>query len=150
MHPFPPGKALTPPARPLLPEEEGEGPNPPKDLHPLRPLLNFLPRKGAIPRQLHTFPPRKEAIHHWQVCPPGSFPGEGSNPSTGLPPAREGGNLPPKQVNLTTKIGPVGKALGALTGTGLPRLPRRTTLSPRKTTPPIPPARPPKDFQWRS
>ena len=34
-----------------------------KHLHPLRPLLNFLHRKRAIPRQLHTFPPRKEAIH---------------------------------------------------------------------------------------
>ena len=30
---------------------------------PLRPLLNFLPRKIAIPRQLCTFPPRKETIH---------------------------------------------------------------------------------------
>ena len=34
-----------------------------KHPHPLRPLLNFLPRKRATPRQLHTFPPRKEAIH---------------------------------------------------------------------------------------
>ena len=34
-----------------------------KQLPPLRPLLNFLPRKRAIPRQLCTFPPRKEAIH---------------------------------------------------------------------------------------
>ena len=36
-----------------------------KHPHPLRPLLNFLPRKRAIPRQLCTFPPRKEAIRPW-------------------------------------------------------------------------------------
>ena len=60
-------------------------------------------------------------------------------PTTALPPTREGGNPPPKQVSLITKIGPAGKALGALIGTGLPRLPRRTTLSPGKTTPLIPP-----------
>ena len=66
-------------------------------------------------------------------------PGEGSNPTTALPPTREGGSPPPKQVNLIIKIGPVGKALGALIGTGLPRLPRRTTLSPGKTVSPLPP-----------
>ena len=42
-----------------------------KQLPPLRPLLNFLPRKRAIPRQLCTFPPRKEAIHPQQVGPLG-------------------------------------------------------------------------------
>ena len=58
------------------------------------------------------------------------LPGEGSNPTTALPPTREGGSPPPKQVNLIIKIGPAGKVLGTLIGTGLPRLPRRTTLSP--------------------
>ena len=55
--------------------------------------------------------------------------------------------LPPKQVNLIIKIGPSGKALGTLIGTGLPKLPRRTTLSPRKITPLIPPIGPPRIFQ---
>ena len=44
-----------------------------KHPHPLRLLLNFLPRKRAIPRQLCTFPPRKEAIYPWQVGPRRQF-----------------------------------------------------------------------------
>ena len=60
------------------------------------------------------------------------------NSSTALPPTREGGIPPPKQVNLIIKIGQAVKALGILIGTGLPRLPRRTTLSPGKITAPLP------------
>ena len=64
--PFPPGKAVTPPQQglSLLPRREKVLiSHKQAQFPPLRPLLNFLPRKGAIPRQLHTFPPRKEAIH---------------------------------------------------------------------------------------
>ena len=64
-------------------------------------------------------------------------PSEGSNSTPALLPSREGGS-PPKQVNLTIKIGQAGKASGVLTGTGQPRLPRRTALSPEKTTPLLP------------
>ena len=61
-------------------------------------------------------------------------PSEGSNSTPALLPSREGGS-PPKQVNLTIKIGQAGKASGVLIGTRQPRLPRRTALSPGKTTP---------------
>ena len=65
-------------------------------------------------------------------------PSEGSNSTTALPPSREVDSPPPKQVNLIIKIGQEGKVSGILTGTGQCRLPRRTALSPGKTTPPLP------------
>ena len=91
-------------------------------------------------------------------------PGEGSNSSPAgsqsgtLLPTREGSNSllvtahlpsgegagPPQQVNQAIKLGQSGKALGSLTGIGHPRLPRRTALSPRKTTSPLPPVCSPK------
>ena len=62
--PLPPWEGINPPARPLLLRKEKVLISCKQaQLPPLRPLLNFLPRKRAIPRQLHTFPPRKEAIH---------------------------------------------------------------------------------------
>ena len=63
---FPPGKALTPPQQDLsllLRKEKVLISHKQAQLPPLRPLLNFLPRKRAIPRQLCTFPTRKVAIH---------------------------------------------------------------------------------------
>ena len=50
----------------------------------------------------------------------------------------------PWQVNQAIKLGQSGKVLGSLTGIGHPRLPRRTALSPRKTTSPLPPSRLPQ------
>ena len=50
----------------------------------------------------------------------------------------------PRQVILTIKLGQSGKALVILPGIGHPRLPRRIVLSPRKTTPPLPPSRLPQ------
>ena len=61
--PFPLGKALTPQLDLSLLLRKEKVLISRKHLHPLRPLLNFLLRKRAIPRQLHTFSPRKEAIH---------------------------------------------------------------------------------------
>ena len=64
--PFPLGKALTSLQQDLsllLRKEKVLISHKQSQFPPLRPLLNFLPRKRAIPRQLCTFPPRKEAIH---------------------------------------------------------------------------------------
>ena len=94
-----------------------------------RPLLTVLPGKEAVPpRQWLTFLPRKEAVLPRPLL---TFPW---GKVTVLP----------RQVNLTIKLGQSGKALGILPGIGYPRLPRRIVLSPRKTTPPLPPSRLPQ------
>ena len=98
--------------------------------------LIFLPRKIAIPRQLLTFLCRKEAILSWQLLP--FLLGKVAILlQLSLPLGKET-ILPPKQVNPIIKIGQSGKVSGSLTGTGQPRLPRRTALSPRMTIPPLP------------
>ena len=65
---------------------------------------------------------------------------EGSSSSQAIAhlPFGEGSSSPPAG-NQAIKLGQSGKVLGGLTGIGHPRLPRRTALSPRKTTSPLPP-----------
>ena len=93
-------------------------------------------------------------------CAP-SFPGR-RQPTTGAPQANQPGrgNSPsptpfplgkvvtpkplPKQVKLTPQIGPSGQVTGVPIGIGFPSPPRRTTLSPGKTTAPTPPTRSPQ------
>ena len=83
-------------------------------------LLTSLPVKEAVlPQQLLAFLPVKAAILPQQLLT--------------FPQVKEA--VPPRQVILTIKLGQVGKALGSPTGTGHPRLSRRTALSPGKTTP---------------
>ena len=110
-------------------------------------LLSFLPvKEAASPWLLLTFLPRKEAILPWQLLP--FLPGKVAILlQLSLPLGKET-ILPPKQVNPIIKIGQSGKVSGILTGIGQPRLPRRTTLSPGKTIPPLPHLLgPPRIFQ---
>ena len=92
-------------------------------------LLTFLPRKEAalcwqpLCQQLHAFLLRKEAVPPRLLL---TFP---LGKVTVLP----------RQVNQAIKLGQSGKALGILPDIEHPRLPRRLVLSPRKTTPPLPP-----------
>ena len=109
----------SPPATALLPPGKGSSFSPA--------IAHLPPREGSNSPVAGS---SSQAIAHLP-------PGEGSNSTPTLLPSREGGS-PPKQVNLTIKIGQAGKASGIPTGTGQPRLPRRTTLSPRKTTPLLP------------
>ena len=93
-----------------------------------RQLLTILPRREAIPpqqaiRQVLSFPLGKEAIL------PRELPT--------FPQVKEA--VLPQQVNQAIKLGQSGKVLGGLTGKGHPRLCRKTALSPRKTTLPLPP-----------
>ena len=98
-----------------------------------RQLLTFLLGKEAISpqqvvRQALSFPLGKEAILPWQLLT--------------FPQVKEA--VLPQQVNQTIKLGQSGKVLGGLTGIGQSRLPRRTALSPGKTTSPLPHSRLPQ------
>ena len=151
--PLPPREGInTPPARPLPPSQEEEGPNLLQTSSaPSSQAIAQLPSQEESNSQAIVLLPSQEGSNSPLASgPPRQFcPREVSNPTTALPPTREGGIPPPKQVNLIIKIGPAVKALGTLIGTGLPKLPRRTTMSPRKITPPLPPTRPPRDLPLR-
>ena len=72
-------------------------------------------------------------------------PEEGSNSSQALLTFLMGKvSALPRQVYQAIKLGQSGKALGGLPGIGHPRLPKRIVLSPRKTTPLLPPCRIPQ------
>ena len=152
------GSSLTP-AIAHLPSQEGSNSlpaialPPPSEGSSLTPAITHLPSQegsNSLPATAH-LPPREGSISPIASGPSQAIlpPREGSNSTTALPPSREGDN-PPKQVNLIIKIGQSGKVSGILTGTGQPRLPRRTALSPRKTIPPLPhPLAPPRDLPMK-
>ena len=113
-----------------------------------RQLLTFLPGKEAIPpqqvvRQVLSFPLGKEAVLPQQtVRLVLSFPlGKEvvlHQQLLTFPRMKEA--FLPWQVNQAIELGQSGKVLGGLTGIGHPRLPRRTALSPGKTTSLLPPS----------
>ena len=134
------------PATALLPPGEGSS---------FTPAIAHLPSQEGSNSLLATahLPPREGSNSPVTNGPSQAIailaPGEGSNSTTALPPSREGDN-PPKLVNLIIKIGQSGKASGVLTGTGQPRLPRRTaTVSWEDNTTTTPPTKPPKDLPMK-
>ena len=153
----------TPMARPLPPPGEGEGLNPLQmGLVSSSQAIAHLPSQEGSNSQSIAHHPSQEgsnSLPATALLHPGKGssltpaiahlpPSEGSNSTPALPPSREGDSPPPKQVNLIIIIGQAGKASGGLTGTGQPRLPRRTALSPRKLAPPLPHLLgPPRIFQ---
>ena len=113
----------------------------------VRQALSFpLGKEAVLPRQLLTFPV-KEAIPPQQVVRQVlSFPQvkEAILPQQLLTFPWVKVAVLPQQVNQAIKLGQSGKVLGGLTSIGHPRLPRRTALSPGKTTSPLPPSRLPQ------
>ena len=96
--PFPPGKALTPPARPLPPSQEGVGPNLPQTASaPSSQAIAQLPSQEESNSQAIVHLPSQGGSNSPLAGrPPQAVPpGEGSNPTTALPPSREGGSPSP-------------------------------------------------------
>ena len=96
--PFPPGEGInTPPARPLPPSQEGEGLNLPQTAPSSQAIAQLPSQEESNSQSIVHLPSQEGSNSPLAVGPPRQFClGEGSIPTTALPPTREGGSPPPQ------------------------------------------------------